>query len=72
MDVRIDCRATEAPLVWCLPAREASHDGDGVVQQENVVPNINIDVEMDGGTTEAPSVRRLPAQEASLDCDSVV
>ena len=51
---------TEASLMRCLPAREASCDGDGVVQQENVVPNINMDIGMDSGATEAPLVWRLP------------
>ena len=61
MDVRIDGGATEAPLVQRLPAREASRDVDGVVRQDNVVPNINIDVRMDGSATEAPLIWRLSA-----------
>ena len=67
MDVGIDSDATEAPLVQYLPAQEASCDGDGMVRQENIIPNINIDVRIDGGTTETPSVQHLPAQEASCD-----
>ena len=43
-----------------------------MVQQENIVPNINMDVGMDSDTTEAPLVRCLPAQEASCDGDGVV
>ena len=62
----------EASLVQHLPAQEASRDGDSIVQQDNIVPNINIDVGMDGGATEAPLVRRLPAWEASRDGDGVV
>ncbi|SLM36316.1 gag-pol polyprotein [Lasallia pustulata] len=44
------------------------------VQQEDVVPNINMDVRMDGGaaTTEESSVPRLPAQEASRNGDGMV
>ena len=45
------------------------------VQQEDVVPDINMDVGMeDGGaaTTEESSVRHLPAREASHNSDTVV
>ena len=35
---------TGTPAVCNLYAREASRDGDAVVQQDNVVPNINMDV----------------------------
>ena len=68
----MDGGATEAPLVQYLPAQEASRDGDGVVQQDNVIPNINTDVGMDSGITETPSVQRLPAREVSCDGDGVV
>ena len=61
MDVGMVSSATEAPLIQRLPAQELSRDGDGVVRQENIVPNTNMNVRMDGGATEAPSVQRLPA-----------
>ena len=76
MDVRMDgsTATAEESSVWRLPAREASRNGDGVVQQDNVVPNTNMDVRMDGGTAtmEESSVQRLPAQEASCNGDGVV
>ncbi|KAA6409288.1 MAG: hypothetical protein FRX48_06841 [Lasallia pustulata] len=51
-----------------LYAQEASCDGDAVVRQDNVVPNIN----MDGGMTGTPAVYNLYAREASRDGDAVV
>ena len=48
MDVGIDGGTTGTSAVCNLPAREASRNGDGAVQQDNVVPNINMDVRMDG------------------------
>ena len=64
----MDGGTTGTPAVRNLPAREASCDGDAVVQQDNVVPNINID----GGTTGTPAVHNLPVLEASHDDDAVV
>ena len=61
MDIGVDGSATEAPLVWRLPAQEASRDSDDVVQQDNVVPNINMNVRIHCSATEAPLVQRLPA-----------
>ena len=53
----------EESLAQRLPAREASRNGDGAVQQDNVVPNMNMDVGMDGGaaTVEESSAQRLTA-----------
>ncbi|SLM36387.1 hypothetical protein LPUS_05931 [Lasallia pustulata] len=71
MDVNMEDGAAataEESLVQRLPAREASRDGDAVVQRDNVVPNIN----MDGGTTGTPAVCNLPAREASRNGDAVV
>ena len=61
-------------LVQRLPAQEASRNGNAVVRQDNVVPNINMDVGMDGGaaTAEESLVWRLPAREASRNGDGVV
>ena len=39
----------EESSVQRLPAREASRNGDGTVQQDKVVPNTNMDVRMDRG-----------------------
>ncbi|SLM35211.1 gag polymerase env [Lasallia pustulata] len=58
----------EESLVRHLPAQEASCNGDGVVQQDNIVPNINID----SGTTGTPAVCNLYAREASRNGDGVV
>ena len=65
MDVGMDDGATEAPLMWRLPAREVSRVGGDLVRRDNVVPDTNMDVGMDGDATEAPLVRHLPAREAS-------
>ena len=74
MNVGMDGGTTGTPAVCNLPAREASCNGDDVIQQDNIVPNINMDVGMDGGAATAgePSVRHLPAQEASRNGDGVV
>ena len=65
MDVRMDDGAAtaEESSVQRLPVQEASPDGNGVVQQDNIIPSINMDVRMDGGTAtvEESSVQRLPA-----------
>ena len=44
------------------------------VQQEDVIPDTNMDVGMDGSavTAEEPMVRRLPARKASRNSDAVV
>ena len=42
------------------------------VQQEDVIPNINIDVRIDGGRTGTPAVCNLPAREASHNSDGAV
>ena len=63
----MDGGTTGTPAVCNLPAQEASRNGDGVVQQDNVIPNINMDVGMDGGTTGTPAVCNLHAREASHD-----
>ena len=53
---------------WCsAPAQEASRDGDGIVWQEDVVSNTNMD---SSATTGATLMQCLPAQEPS--CDGVV
>ncbi|SLM34689.1 gag polymerase env [Lasallia pustulata] len=60
MDVGMDdggAATAEESTVRRLPAREASRNGDAVVQRDNVVLNIN----MDSGTTGTPAVRNLPA-----------
>ena len=64
----MDGGTTGTPAVHNLSAREASRNGDAVVQQDNVIPNIN----MDGGTTGTPAVCDLYAREASRDGDAVV
>ncbi|SLM35417.1 gag polymerase env [Lasallia pustulata] len=58
----------EESLVRRLPAQEASRNGDSVVRQDNIVPNIN----MDSGTTGTPAVCNLPAREASCNGDGMV
>ena len=63
------CATTaEESLVRRLPAQEASRNGDSVVRQDNIVPNIN----MDSGTTGTPAVCNLPAREASCNGDGMV
>ncbi|SLM33889.1 hypothetical protein LPUS_02489 [Lasallia pustulata] len=57
----------EESSVRRIPAREASRNGDGVVQQDNVVPHIHMDVGIDGSTTGRPVVCNLHTQEASRD-----
>ena len=69
MDVGMDGGAAtmEESSARRLSAQEASRNGDGAVQQDNLVPNINIDVGMDGGTTGTPAVCNLHAREANRD-----
>ncbi|SLM41533.1 hypothetical protein LPUS_12599 [Lasallia pustulata] len=64
---------TGTPAVCNLHAQEASHDGDAVVQQDNIVPNINIDVRRPGyPEAQHRSIEDSTADAEAMDIDDTV
>ena len=64
---------TGTPAVRNLHAQEASRDGDAVVQQDNVVPNINMDVGRPGyQEAQHRSIEDSTADAEAMDIDNTV
>ena len=64
---------TGTPAVCNLHAREASRDGDAVVRQDNVVPDINMDVRRPGHPeAQHRSIEDSAADAEAMDIDDTI
>ena len=63
----MDGGTTGTPAVCNLYAREASRDGDAVVQRDNVVPNINKDI----GRPGYPEAQHRSIEDSAADAEAM-
>ncbi|KAA6410495.1 MAG: gag-pol poly [Lasallia pustulata] len=63
----MDGGTTGIPAVHNLPAQEASRDGDAVVRQDSVVPDINIDI----GRPGYPEAQHRLIEDSTADAEAM-
>ena len=66
-NINMDGGTTGTPAVRDLYAREASRDGDAVVQRDNIVPDINMDV----GRLGHPEAQHRSIEDSAADADAM-